>query len=1428
MAEPKNINLVVVQTDYTSSTRFLTAVAYQNVNTPISSNYLLRWDTPLISTAGYTLSVAYISGSGGTFVASTCSVPVIYNTVNLFSATPTEYYLIDTSNPLTTNITSNINGSTISKNVNTLSQIATSVRVQFFPNFDLTNNYAPTNFEISAIAFNNEPFIRSLTAVIIQDTGGSAGKVLAQGQTPFKWVFPGPNVWAQKINGTPYTSNTVEPISAINTMIFYLTADTYNFKTTGYTLLTANISATNNISLNTDIHTVIYDTFPNIDFNLYINYENANFSNYFYRLTSTQPFAVDLDLVSSNVNLLTSLSGTGYTAWYTVNNTQTQIQELTTVTQFERSVPSTSSIQAYLSTYNITDSFSPWYTPHILERSLSAIFIPYFLSGDFIGAPKAYFEVPIQLPAQYNLLTDLSRTPGIRFYGEGHTETVFLCAQRLHPLVTGYIWNINNSTTQYPVSSILPSQALSSVSVKLTSQSNTNLRLPVSLQVTNSLFLSSSPKYYFDDTTGNIIPYPHFISTVDFFGNELLTNTKLKESVYILPYDPVYFQYIPGIESSIYLPANGSIVSYQASLRYTTNILSLSNCYGKYGLLWNWLSYTGCATNPGSFTGKPSSWETTALTGSFPKRWTLTDILSTDLYNTNPATCSASNITWTISSTPSFAVNSFYNQYTGPLPESELFCYDLSLRNSGGEILEGINFCNGLNYTTSVLENTNIALNAKQTVTCHITASNLPPGYTNDWQPRTVIFDQTTPIISIAPPIAKIYTPNRYVLTGANVFFENLITNTNVVTSVFIDLDDGKTLLLTGTNVNNSFSTSYDIVGSKTIQVTINPTYSNTPIIATFPNIIQVLTEYDQVSPSEYRSTESAIELPWPAKPQVGSNDWVVEDNINNWFVKLYDNLNYLESRGRLYPGTYSDYFGYLGVQPTIGPVSACSIWTWEDLDCFNTSLPYEVTWRDVLSAEDPFDESGEFVKQGCGTWQTYICSSSAINPTCYGLYDVAWSWRQRKKGNSLTPITWKETKSTNNFKKKWKYESAEYQTLVVCDEGEWNVNIPELDTFYEPVANPVTQLRCIYNGIASRSNVLYTAQKTQIKLFDSNQGAKFLDYEDTADGVVGFSNIKNICLDSIGKIYVLDSLLSKVFVFSYETNTPGEDFKPFVDWGGYGTAASTNRFSSPNDIHIDQLDNVWVTDTGNGCIKLYSNTGTWLRTIIDNDLKENTPISTAVDSQKNVHVLTKADIRVYNYTGEYQFSYSYKDLTTAEPRKINSSYNREVIYLALDTQVLKFFRNGIFYGYIIKEKENVSNITGLYHDEFRNLLITFNDKVLKYPDLMSIKRLKGTLPSNYWSLDDILIHKEEYVQNWVYTKSFQRMWDNIEIFRNTLLFDSTICKGYKEPIHSKEKMIIGQNEVVTSTAVNRVLGYLWDNFNTLIDYFDPSCEEPL
>jgi len=133
--------------------------------------------------------------------------------------------------------------------------------------------------------------------------------------------------------------------------------------------------------------------------------------------------------------------------------------------------------------------------------------------------------------------------------------------------------------------------------------------------------------------------------------------------------------------------------------------------------------------------------------------------------------------------------------------------------------------------------------------------------------------------------------------------------------------------------------------------------------------------------------------------------------------------------------------------------------------------------------------------------------------------------------------------------------------------------------------------------------------------------------------------------------------------------------------------------------------------------------------------------------------------------------------------------------------------------------------MTRAYHDEYRNLLITNNDIILKYVDVMELTQKSNNSNTNFWSKEDLFIHKEEYVQNWVYTKSLQRLWDNIELFRNSLFYTSGYCKSYTPPIHSKDKIIIGQNEIVTSAVINRVLGYLWDNFYTLIKFYDPDCK---
>lgn len=887
------------------------------------------------------------------------------------------------------------------------------------------------------------------------------------------------------------------------------------------------------------------------------------------------------------------------------------------------------------------------------------------------------------------------------------------------------------------------------------------------------------------------------------------------------------YTFNPGINEIVYLPIDGRINFFESTFKagLTGGSLAVERCYGKYGVKWKWSTFESTASAINALSSLqpiyPSTWSSMQCTlsagtlivdtpGAYPKKWTAEKPLSSSLFNPSFIECVGSNITWTLSS------QNWSVQQIVPLSVSEKFNFELRFLDYGQQI-----------YTTSIHQNTNFTLTAKLSVQCIDTTS-------------TPLTTESTEIVeaynftTIAPPQLNIYTPNKFILSGATVGFQNLFTSTNFITGLLIDFDDGKTLFLSGEKIKTYyFNTKYDILGFKTLKITAYTTYpAQQTYTVQYPNIIQVLDKYDTISPQEYRTANEPILLPHSEQPTIGSNDWVVEDNINVCFKEFYKNLEYLDSRSKTYNSTYSNYTGYLGPLPTvIGGTQYNPKWTWEDADCLNTYLDYDITWRKLLSADNPLD-SGEFVSYG--TWQDHICPVTIISFDCTqrssltGIDCLQWSWKARKSTNVSDVfefVTWKDARSTGKNIKQWKYDICPSEDYIICEEGVWNVNIPGINDYYNDFGNTAIQPRCIYYSVATKNNKIYTNQKTQIKLLSSDYSATFYAKRKTLDGLREFSDLKTIRLDSNDKIFVLDNILSQVGVFKYDKESRGDDWTLMANWGGVGSGLY--KFSNPKDLHVDQYDNVWVVDAGNFSVKHYSNTGTWIKTIQDDVFKNSAPLSVCVDSQSQIHVLTNKQIRVYSYEGNFLFAYNFSDkLSENSPRRINTSHNREIIYLATNKQVLKFFRNGVFSGYIINNKDKVFNIQDIYQDEYRNLLIATNDKILKYVDLMSQTQIRGSLPENYWTLNDILIHKEEYIQNWVYSKSFQRLWDNIEIFRNSLYFDNTKCKSYRPPLYGKDDMIIGQNEIVTSAVINRVLGYLWANLNTLLDYFDPYCEE--
>jgi hypothetical protein len=1117
----------------------------------------------------------------------------------------------------------------------------------------------------------------------------------------------------------------------------------------------------------------------------------------------------------------------------------------TTLCSFDTSIPRVSSYQVVVSASSTFDSLGEtkeqkWYTPHTYSNSISAIFVNTLLSADFIAFAKNYFNSsgskvgPVQANEDYTL------TPGPCFYGEGHTETINLSTNRTG--VSAYYWTIGS--TDLGFYEALSTISLGYYNISIPTQLNFYPKIPIQLVVSDGTILSSGPFYYYDDSTGEELPYPFYYNTED----QASRNTKYRNGIQVVSYVPPTSSFSSGFtQCPDFLPTDDSLKSYAAFLRISLSgdtASTLDLCYGLYDLVYRWSTFVHLSapiTTPpfgttasfvditSTLTGKPSSWYTTqclvtsitaapfdvtlntltsALSGPYPKKWRAEASTNLSAERT-PNSSTGGPLTWSLS-TPSWSVETQISS------NNIDYVFELQYSKDGSNP-----------YTASINNNTPIYLQGSQIVSTVISAEPF------DWQIKEYVYTDNKNCSIYSRGDFKVYTSNRYVLTGTQVKFQNVSVGFNNVDQIKIDLDDGLTETLSGSSLYSSITATYTKLGYKTITGTVVYSSTLTPqpadVTSTFTNIIKVVAEYDNIDTENYRTPETPLQLPWPEVPKVAPNEWVNEDNINSVFTKFYENLEYLETRGRGYETRPAEFFGWLGAPPVLD--TTCPIYTWDSLDCLVQDNPNTVTWEDVQNVTPEFPSiitTGRL--SSCCSWDDYICTPQEQNPEKIGKYCISWKWSARTSANSRTAVTWSSTKSNRSYNKKWVFEPCVTQdgNILIgsaCEEGVWNVNIEKINTYYDPIVNCTVNFSCAYKDIVSRNNILYVALTNEVKVLSSDYSGTFVASRLLLDDLFGFRDIRGIALDSQNKLFVLDGTLNRVASYNINLTDP-VPFDLFLSWGGFGTSKSTQGFSKPNDICIDNFDNVWIADTGNKCVKGYSNTGTWLITIIDSSLRATPPISITTDSENNLHCLTQTGVRVYNQQGIFIFEYSFTDTVSeeAQPIKINSNYNKEIIYIVFSNTVARYFRNGVYAGRLIDNKTCATNIQDVYQDEFRNTLVVSGDKVLKYIDLMELKSIKGLLPESYWPLSNLFIHKDEYVQNWVYNKSFQRLWDNIELFRGSLIFDETKCKSYKPPTYSKEQIVIGQNEIVTSAVVNRSIEYLWSNFESLLSYFDPNC----
>ncbi len=386
--------------------------------------------------------------------------------------------------------------------------------------------------------------------------------------------------------------------------------------------------------------------------------------------------------------------------------------------------------------------------------------------------------------------------------------------------------------------------------------------------------------------------------------------------------------------------------------------------------------------------------------------------------------------------------------------------------------------------------------------------------------------------------------------------------------------------------------------------------------------------------------------------------------------------------------------------------------------------------------------------------------------------------------------------------------------------------------------------LLCIADGVGLGTS--------RVAILSSNYEATFMA-EITSKGVNDlFNEIRSIAVDD-KNIYVLDAGIGyfnpRVVVFSYDNNRV-ETTRTEYYWGGYGGLTAKNKYRNPNSMKLDVNGYLWVTDTGNNCVKKYSKTGSWILTITSEHfaketgeydqlfkLEEGAPIDTTVDDEGNVHVLTYNYIIKFNNKGQFIKKYDWKIKGTSilnKPVRIISSQDKGIIYVLLDDRILRLSNEGInlgvFGNVLFGNTLTGLNFTGIYHDKHHNLLISNNysnkKTIIKYADTPKIESVYSNIAYPF-NISSVYIDSDEYLNDVVYNKSLQRYYDILDSFRQRLVrkirYDgvnitiSGMLSSEMVPFkYKKSDVFIGTNELVTSDVINRCLNMLYDSEVTL------------
>jgi hypothetical protein len=608
---------------------------------------------------------------------------------------------------------------------------------------------------------------------------------------------------------------------------------------------------------------------------------------------------------------------------------------------------------------------------------------------------------------------------------------------------------------------------------------------------------------------------------------------------------------------------------------------------------------------------------------------------------------------------------------------------------------------------------------------------------TPKWVVKTDVpaVDGTYKLFTIRP--GDDLSPLRVKNTSLNTLYLNASSNLNIKIpkSTFDTVNAGNQGLLLGGDLWNSKNIK---ISERSNWETLKAyTTSTQPEIFLNTNYVlkqdQIFVEFDTPNYEKNPITSYAVNF--------GEGNIQIKSK-NDVFYYAYDNIGtfYLS-----YSAIYADSTKKTFIEKT--PFIVKENWDKYDIDSIrfisekNLELPYNL--NDVSIQPNEFGDVDIFntcltrINDNLNYLKNNIQTLNSNAPSYY------YGWMGSNRDNRSGGIRWYTTSYGSEF-----YELPYY-------------SISEGSSYF-------TKIKDIYIG-----NFIYVLDGTKFRLFKYNKNCEEIIFENSSEMDELFFDPKSMTLNGDEtSIYVVDSIKNKIYKFDFDFSDPLEPIFTYVlSVGALGSLNDKSKFDFPSELNMWN-DNLFVLDYNNNCIKQYSDSLSWIHTYYDEDVLKNDQLLN-FDLHPNglIYAISK-NLKVYIFdqlSNSIFSSFDVSEIGESEIVKISFDENGDFLYVITEGNVFKYS----VFGELVTIF-NLPNISGLKftsckHGLNKQLYISTENSILRFQDFVELFKIGDGLNSEYWSMNQILLKKEEFATDINYNLALNRTAQNLKTFKTSL-----------------------------------------------------------